>query len=274
MTTTDSRTPGQLFADAYDPEKQTGEVTFDYTVTESFLPTKDRPRLTVANLFRKRAVDEDSVTVWCEREGTPEEAALVHESDLRREAAFRFGTAVGKVQAVRAWVQIPEGLDEEQLAMFIDLRLLVRLATAENQALTYALTRHPEIAELPASSFVEGVLTACELIEQTGATPHAMIVHPQDYYRHLVTHPALLDNLRVGGTLVVRTRMVDPGHAVVGDFAMAARLLDGRRSLIGVAQPPPGTFAREGVAVLAEVFEGLAVHLPTHFHHVRVTDDG
>ena len=65
-----------------------------------------------------------------------------------------------------------------------------------------------------------------------------------------------------------RTRMVRPGCAVVGDFAMAARLLDGQRSSIRVDLPPPGTFATEGPAVCAEVYEGLAVHLPTHFFHV------
>jgi hypothetical protein len=49
---------------------------------------------------------------------------------------------------------------------------------------------------------------------------------------------------------------------------MAARLLDGGRSVIQVAEPPHGTFATTGTAVCAEVWEGLAVHLPTHFFHV------
>jgi hypothetical protein len=54
----------------------------------------------------------------------------------------------------------------------------------------------------------------------------------------------------------------------VGDFAVAAELLDGGRSEIGVAEPPEGTFAEPGQAVYAEVHEGVAVHLPTHFFHV------
>lgn len=62
------------------------------------------------------------------------------------------------------------------------------------------------------------------------------------------------------------TRMVPPGQALVGDFAMAAKLLDGGRSVIRVAEPPPGTFAGPGTAVCAEIWEGLAVQLPTHFY--------
>ena len=38
--------------------------------------------------------------------------------------------------------------------------------------------------------------------------------------------------------------------------------------MIRVAEPPPGTFAQPGLAVCAEVHEGVAVHLPTHFFHV------
>lgn len=266
-------TPGEQFAAAWLRDREHARVEFPYTVTEAFAPTKDRPRLTVANLFRKRTVDTDAVTIWCETPGTPEEVARVDEAQLRREATFRFGTATAALAPVRAWVQLPEGVadDPEQLAMFIDLRLLVRLATAENQALTWSLTRHPDIAELPSRTFVEGLLAACDTIEQTGATPHAMIVNPVDYYTHMLREPGLLDGLRLGGTLVVRTRMVEPGRALVGDFAMAARLVEGGRSLIAVAEPPPRTFARPGTAVLAEIHEGLAVHLPTHFHHVRVT---
>jgi hypothetical protein len=62
--------------------------------------------------------------------------------------------------------------------------------------------------------------------------------------------------------------MVKPGCALVGDFAVAAQLLDAGRSVIGVAEPPPGTFAEKGPAVYAEIREGVAVHLPTHFFHV------
>lgn len=267
--------PGEAFARAYAADGDKAEVHFDFTITDAFQPTKDRPRVTVRNLLKKRAADADEVRFWSESRPPAEEAQAVSESGLRREAAFRFGMSTARVHPIRAWVQIPRELtdDLDALAVFVDFRLLVRLATAENQALTigeHGLLRHPGIATLPYhGEYVSGVMAACNEIEQTGATAHAMIINPHDYYFHLVGKGSLLDDLARNGTLISRTRMVDPGCALVGDFAMAARLLDGGRSVIRIAEPPPGTFAQPGLAVCAEIYEGVAVHLPTHFFHVR-----
>ncbi|MFI6603427.1 family 3 encapsulin nanocompartment shell protein [Nonomuraea sp. NPDC050536] len=266
--------PGELFARAYLKERDSAEVQFDFTITDAFKPTQDRPRVTVRNLFKKRLIDTDTVRIWCESRSTPDEAAQVHESGLRREAAFKFGMAEFGVAPIRGWVQIPDELadDEEGLARFLDYRLLVRLATAENQALTIGekgVLSHPEVAKLPyRHTYVDGVLAACDEIEQTGATAHAMVVNPRDYYTHMVGAGSLLEDLARNGTVISRTRMVEPGCALVGDFAVAAQLLDAGRSVIKVAEPPAGTFAAPGVAVCAEIYEGVAVHLPTHFFHV------
>lgn len=273
VTVQTALSPGEQFVRAYLADPHGAEVRFDYTITDAFQPTRDRPRVTVRNLFKKRPVSGDVARFWSERRPPAAAAAAVHEVELRREAAFLSGTAQAKVYPIRAWVRIPDELadDPQELASFLDHRLLVRLATAENQALTcgeHGLLSHPEIAELPYSGdYVAGLLAACNEIEQTGATPHAMIVNPVDYYRHLVGS-GVLEDLARNATMISRTRMVRPGCAVVGDFAMAARLLDGGRSAIRVDQPPPGTFATEGPAVCAEVHEGLAIHLPTHFFHV------
>ncbi|PRY02512.1 family 3 encapsulin nanocompartment shell protein [Allonocardiopsis opalescens] len=270
--------PGAAFARAFAAEGTGAAVRFDFTITDAFQPTKDRPRVTVRNLFRKRPAGAGPVRFWTEDRPGAAEAATVRESALRPEAAFRSGTAEADVHPISAWVQLPEELleDPEGLAAFIDFRLLVRLATAENQALTigeHGLLTHPGIATLPyQGDYLAGLMTACNEIEQIGATAHAMIVNPQDYYFRMVG-TGLLADLARNGTLISRTRMVEPGCALVGDFAMAARLLDGGRSVIRVAEPPPGTFARPGVAVCAEIHEGLAVHLPTHFFHVRPTAD-
>ena len=240
-------TVGEQFADAWFRDGDAAAVTFGFTITDAFQPTKERPRVTVRNLFRKLpAAGQD-------------------------EATFRSGVGRAQVHPIRAWVQIPPGLagDRAALAAFIDFRLLVRLATAENQALTigpHGLLRHPGVARLPyQGGFVAGLLAACNEIEQTGATPHAMIINPADYYFALAGTPLLADLAR-GAVLICRTRMVPPGQALVGDFAMAAKLLDGGRSVIRVAEPPPGTFAGPGTAVCAEIWEGLAVQLPTHFY--------
>lgn len=267
--------PGETFARAFAESGERAEVHFDFTITDAFQPTKDRPRVTVRNLLRKRPATGATTRFWSESRPPVKEAARVTESGLRREAAFRFGMSEAAVHPIQAWVQIPQELTEDlgALAVFVDFRLLVRLATAENQALTigpHGLLNHPEIATIKyRKDYVAGLMAACNEIEQTGATAHAMIINPHDHYFHMMGKGSLLDDLTRNGTLISRTRMVDVGCALVGDFAMAARLLDGGRSVIRVGEPPAGTFAEPGLAVCAEIYEGIAVHLPTHFFHVR-----
>jgi hypothetical protein len=271
------QSPGAQFARAYAADPLHAEVTFDYTITEAHEPTKDRPRLTVRNLLKVRPTEDGSARFWTETRPGEQDREAVRDSDVRPEAAFRFGMAEAHVRPITAWVQLPDGLsdDPDALATFLDYRLLVRLATAENLALTHALLAHPEIARLPYDTdYVTGILTACDAVEQSGATPHAMIVNPNDYYHRLLGRNGLLAELAVGnGMKMCRNRWISPGSAIVGDISVAARLLDARRSVIRVAEPPPGLFARRGVAVSAEVHEGVAVHLPPLLYVVTPEND-
>lgn len=262
-------TPGEQFARAFRTDPASAEVRFDFTLSDAFQPTADRPRLTVRNLFRKQRIDADALTSWFECR--PKASGPRVAGERLREADFRFATAAYGVAPIAGWVQIPDGLADEPdaLASFVDRRLMVRLGTAENRALTVDLLRHPDLVPLPYSgSYVQGVLAAFDEIEQTGGTGHAMIVNPRDYYGELVGAGSLLADLAREKVMICRNRHVAPGHAVVGDFAMAARVLEAGHSVIRVAEPPPGTFAAPGTAVCAEVYEGVAVQLPTHFYHV------
>lgn len=264
------QSPGRAFAAAFAADGERAEVHYDYTITDAHKPNRPKPRLTVRGLLERRAVEAEEISYWREGRSDPRQAAAVTDAGLRREATFRFGVDRARLYPVRAWVQIPAELtpDPAGLAEFIDHRLLVRIATAENQALTigpHGLLCHPELARLPYSGdFADGILAACDEIEQTGSTAHAMIINPADYYRGLVGRGSLLADLAGNGVLISRTRMIPAGQALVGDFAEAVRLLDAGRSVIRVAEPPAGTFAEPGLAVCGEVYEGLAVHLPTH----------
>lgn len=266
---------GDLFARAFLERGPETEVRFDFTITESFKPTQDRPRLMVSQLFKKRLVDQTVNHFWAESRPPKAQTAGIVEGELRQEATFRFGMGEGTVRPINAWVQIPPALanDARGLAEFIDYRLLVRLATAENQALTlgpYGLLNTPGVTPIPyTGSYAQGVMAACNEIEQNGATAHAMIVNPVDYYHQMMGSGSLLGDLERNGTKIVRTRMVGPGCALVGDFAVAARILHTGKSVMRVGTPPAGTFATDGLAVCAEIYEGLAVHLPTHFFHVK-----
>ncbi|MFR9676048.1 family 3 encapsulin nanocompartment shell protein [Streptomyces sp. TR02-1] len=261
-------TPGEEFARAFAENPEKAEVRFDYTLTDTFRPGKERHRLTARNLFRKQPADSDVVRSWHETRPDPEHADTA--SGLR-EDAFRFSLAEYRVTPIDAWVQIPEGLGDEPagLAAFIDRRLMVRLGTAENRALTHQVVHHPDVAELPyRNGYETGLLAAFDEIEQSGGTGHAIMVNPSDYYGRLAGSGSLLDDLAREGVMVCRHRQVERGCALVGDFAMAAVLLDARRSAIRVAEPPAGTFDGSGTAVCATVHESVAVQLPTHFFHV------
>lgn len=268
MTTTASTTtasPGEQFARAFAEDPDKAEVRFDYTITDSFQPGKDRPRLTARNLFKKQRVTTETVRSWFETR-PPVPGA----SGGLRESAYRFEAATYGVRPITAWVQIPEALagQPDALAQFIDHRLMVRLGTAENRALTLDIVDHPDVATLPyTGSYAAGVLAAFNEIEQQGGTGHALMINPQDYYGELVGAGSLLADLAREQVMVCRHRHVAPGSALVGDFAMAARLLEAGRSVIKVAEAPPGVFERPGTAVCAEVHESVAVRQPTHFFH-------
>lgn len=270
MTGSAQGTPGEQFAQAYlaDPDK--AEVHFDYTLTEAFHVDEQRPRLTARHLFRVQRADAERVRSWHEtRSDAPERAA--EQPERFREQSHRFTMAEYGLAAVTGWAQIPEGLGDEPeaLASFVDRRLMVRLGTAENRALTQDVVSHPDVAPLPyRGSYVSGVLAAFDEIEQLGGTGHALMVNSRDYYGQLVGAGSLLTDLAREKVKVCRHRQVAPGCALVGDFAMAARLLESGRSVIKVAEAPEGAFDRPGIAVCAEVHESVAVQLPTHFYHV------
>jgi hypothetical protein len=270
LPATAALSPGTAFALAFATQGEQTEVTYDYTITDAHKPDRPKPRLTVRRLLKRRPAGSDTVSLWCERALSPDEASGVADRGLRREAAFQPGVTQAHVYPIQAWVQLPRELtgDPDGLAEYIDHRLLVRLATAENQALTigpHGLLNHPEIARLPyEGSYIDGLLAALDEVEQVGSTAHAVIVNPADFYRRLAGRGSLLADLAANGTLISRTRMIPPGQALAGDFAEAVRLLDAGRSVIRVAEPPPGTFGAPGLAVCGEVYEGLAVHLPTN----------
>src|SRR6185437_5150037 len=175
--------PGTAFAAAFAVDGEHTRVTYDYTITDAHKPDRPKPRLTVRGLLKRRAADGE-ITYWCEGNPSPEQSAAVTESGLRREAAFQAGVAQAQVYPVQAWVQLPAGLDgnADDLASYIDHRLLVRIATAENQALTigpHGLLNHPGINKIPYDGdYADAILAACDEIEQVGSTAHALIVNP------------------------------------------------------------------------------------------------
>jgi hypothetical protein len=199
----------------------------------------------------------------------------VNDAEMRREAASRFHKSpIPELLPSTGWVQVPPGLWDDPVTFesFINYRLIVRLGTAENNTIIRGeggLLNHPGIARITSKGpFGSTILTACNEAEQMGGTADGLIINPADYYLFM-GQGRLMDDLEQNGVFIVRTRLVDPGTAIVGDFG-GVQLFDAGRTVIRFADPPPGTFAEPGIALMAEIYERVVVNLPANFFVVSL----
>src|SRR5882672_5166582 len=172
-TSTDQPTvpsPGHAFAAAFAAAGTDARIDFPAAITARFPGFDRRPRLAVRNLFKSVQAEAPDAKYWFEQRPA-DGARAVRDEKLRPEAAFEFRFERVALKPTTAWVQVPPALldDPAALASFIDFRLLVRLATAENQMLTLGrggLLETPGIRRLPAGPDpVSSLLSACDHVE-------------------------------------------------------------------------------------------------------------
>jgi hypothetical protein len=262
--------PGQVFAAAFARGGSDTRVEFPTTITEQFPGFKRRPRIAMRSLFKVVRTEGSDAKYWFETRPA-EGARRVRDEALRPEAAFEFHFDNVSLRPTTAWVQVPEAMlaDPAALASFIDFRLLVRLGTAENQALALGPGGLLEIAGArrlpPGPDPVSSLLAACDRVEQMGGSADGIVMSTTDYYRYLLPRQDIVSSLGGLGIRIARTRMIQPGTVIVGDFFAGATIYDSGKSTIGFGRPPEGTFARAGLALQGEIRTALAIHLPTHF---------
>ncbi len=276
--TSDNRhpiSPGHLFAQACKKEGTDASMEFDFTLT-NVKSTRKKPRWTVRNLFKVVDLSQGHFNFWHESPPLSGAETNVNEVDIRPEAARGFhAEPPPELYATSAWVQIPTSLidDSEALASFINHRLIIRLCTAENQALSRGkggLINIEEIKKLPyKTDFVTQIYAACNEVEQMSGTADGIVINPIDYWK-FINNSHIINRLEENGLTIVRTRMVEPGQAVVGDFGHGAMLFDSGKSTIKFADPPPNTFAQPGLALKAEIHERIGINLPTNFYLVQL----
>ncbi len=267
---------GRIFAEAVAAQGLDAHVEYDRTITDSLVSFRRKPRYPARNMFKVVDLSRDPRThYWHESAPLPGDARI-DGADTQRERASRFHRSpVPELLTTRAWVQVPEGLweDTDAFQTFLDSRLIARLGTAENHTIISSeagLLNYPGIARLTnAGPFGSTILAACNEVEQMGATADGMIINPLDYYSFM-GRGTLMDDIDRNGVFIVRTRLVEPGTAIVGDFGHGAQLFDAGRSVIRFAEPPPGTFAEPGLALTAEIHERVVVNLPTNFFVVSL----
>jgi hypothetical protein len=272
-----SRSPGEEFALACARMGDKATVTLRAPISDLFPLALRRPRYTVRHLLRDAMVGEETEVVTFQ-----ETAAEVDQDAAAPEWDFRVGAASVPIAIIRAAVPVPAQVlrDPAALAAFVDFRLLVRLGTAENDALLNAdgtegikgLLRTPGLRHAePAGDVAETLLAAAAACEWYGGSADGMVMHPDDWWP-LVADGTLLDGLAAAGVKISRTRMISAGHVLVGDFTAAATLLDQRTSTLRMAAD--GELPQSGQGLVAEIREGLAVHLPGHFVLVRLPGAG
>jgi hypothetical protein len=268
--------PGRIFAQACGAKGLEACVEYDVTITDSLTSSRRKPRYPARNMLKVVDLSRDPRRYyWHESPPRPDDPA-VNQADLRPEVAHRFHKSpVPELSATTAWVQVPPDLweDPETFESFINYRLIIRLGTAENHTIIRSdggLLSIPGIARMTSGGpFGSTLLAACNEVEQMGATADGLIINPADYYLFL-SRGRLMDDLEQNGVFIVRTRLVDQGTAIVGDFGHGAQLFDAGRSVIRFAEPPPGTFAEPGIALMAEIYERVVVNLPTNFFVVSL----
>ena len=263
--------PGRIFAEAVAAQGLRAAVEYDTMITDSVASRRRKPRYPARNMLK--VVDlsrEPRQFYWHESQPLPQDARIGG-AEMRRELASRFHKSpIPRLLPTTAWVQVPPDLWEDAAAFqsFVDGRLIARLGTAENHTIIRGeggLLNYPGIRRLAnAGPFGSTILSACNEVEQMGSTADGLIINPVDFYTFMA-HGKLMDDLDRNGMLIVRTRLVEPGTAIVGDFGHGAQLFDAGRSVIRFAEPPPGTFAEPGIALMAEIHERVVINLPANF---------
>jgi hypothetical protein len=264
--------PGRVFADACALSGLDAAVEYDVTITDSLTSSRRKPRYPARNMLKVVDLSRGPRRYyWHESPPRPGDVP-VKDAGLRPELAFRSHMSpVPELLRTTAWVQVPPGLweDARTFESFVNYRLVIRLATAENHTIIRGeggLLNLPGIERLTSPGpFGSAILAACNEVEQKGSTVDGLIINPADYYAFLA-NGRLMDTIEANGVFIVRTRLVEEGTAIIGDFGHGAQLFDAGRSVIRFAEPPPGTFAEPGIALMAEIYERVVVNLPTHFY--------
>ena len=263
--------PGRRFVEACAKDGENARVEYDVTITDSLLSSRRKPRTPARNVFSIVDLSRQKAEYyWHESPPETGDKAVIG-AEFRREAANRFHKSpIPELYPTTAWVQVPPALWEEPetFERFINYRLIVRLCTAENEAILKGaggLLNMDGIARLTdGGDFGTTIMKACNEVEQMGGTADGMIINPADYYKAMA-RGRLMQELEENGVFIVRTRLTPEGSAVVGDFGHGAQLFDAGKSVIAFEEPPEGTFAEPGLALKAEIYERVIINLPTNF---------
>jgi hypothetical protein len=267
-----SGTPGEQCVAALARAGKTEDLTVavDRHLPGAFPLFASRPRYPVRHLLNTAPAGGDDAAVYVYEPSAQQREDSGTTYAATPEATFLPELREAELSDLTVSVSLPPTILDRPalLTTFIDRRVLVRMATMENQVLLRGSEdgKVPGLLTLPgmrrrssARSLDEAVTAVAFEVEETGGSCDGIVAHPAVYWE--MVRQGLLARLSVAGVVVSRTRMIARDTMLLGDFQAAVTLL-----LPGVNELSlrRGAGAGGEDVIQARTRLGLALHVPQH----------
>lgn len=223
-------------------------------------------------------------------------ASATAESQTKWEATMEFEQDDAPVRKLTAWIPATSEIlaDAPTLRGYIDTRLRYMLMLREEYQVLNGVGVAPHIKGIRQFSGVQTVSSTNDdlpavvgnsiaKIENVNGSPTAAAINPLDFWAGVVERhstqfdngfggnaPAALSGLTWGLT-PVRTRSMEQGKMLIGDFRLGATLFDREAITIDTSESHSTYFVENKVAIRAEERVALAVYRPDWFVVASIT---
>lgn len=273
-------------------ETDTGSFGSYITVQQPIPPVLNQQRLFIRDLLT--VVPTTATHIPYMRE-LPDVNALgastVAESGDKPEVTVGVVDDNSVVQVIAGWLTITTQLLEDAPALqaWINSKLIYKLKYAEEAQLLNGngvgsnLKGIRQFSDVQAQAFVTDMATtigkACALIELQNGEANGVALNPADGWA-LLTHrastsgvfdyanpwaPASMPTATIWGLPMVRTKSMETGKALVGDYRNGAMVYDRKQAGVRVYDQYGTLPTKNQVLLLAEERVALTVQSPTHF---------
>lgn len=250
----------------------------------------DRRRLFVRDMLSTGTTGLNSVPYIRELNPRANEggATAVAEGAPKPEVTMQFEPADAPVRKIAAWIPVTTEIlaDAPTLRSYIDARLGYLLLVREEEQVLNGSGTNPNLRGIrqttglqtltgPAGDNLTAIANAIRNVELVDGEPDGVAINPTDFWA-LITRRAgdghydldpFMDPARMQpwGLPPVRTRSMEAGRALVGNWRIGATLLDREETVIRVGEQHADFFTNNKVAILAEERIALPVHRPDFF---------
>lgn len=217
-------------------------------------------------------------------------ASATAEGQAKWEAVMEFEQDDAPIRKITAWIPATTEIlaDAPTLRGYIDNRMAYMLKLREEQQVLNGVGVAPHLKGIRQFSGVQTQTTVADdlpavvgqsmsKIEQADGFASAVALNPIDFWNGVLERhstqfdngfggnaPAVLSGI-TWGQPAVRTKSMESGKLLVGDFRQGATLFDRQSITIDTSESHSTFFTENKVAIRAEERIGLAVHRPDWF---------